>query len=372
MPTTPPPSDTPSINLSDAIMEMTGKPTSRGESRRTQLKDDMVSFPSKNNANAAADGQQTPTPESAAVHSKLFHVLRRAKQASNPKHEKTSPIAFLSSLRRKKQSGNGGKDDATSKPSEPSFSVRGFLKNKFSILDLVRLPDRDIVKEFSPYVMPVTSTQFGRVSGYVAMSHVVASSLGTVSMAAQQVVVSLFYCLCPIADSLSLTAQSFVPGIMEHEVSRDRAMALRKTIVNFMKAGGLMGAAIVAAVLAIPLISGFFTSDAAVVALVNSVVPLLAGFFIVHGWMCSAEGLLLGQTDLGFLGKMYAAFCVAVPWLMLRVKNGVLSGTRPAQLSSVWQIFLGYQLFRVVAWVGRVAQLQRRTERAAEKAVPAF
>mmetsp|Transcript_2151 Transcript_2151/g.5395 ORF Transcript_2151/g.5395 Transcript_2151/m.5395 type:complete len:1046 (+) Transcript_2151:143-3280(+) len=345
------------VNLSNAIMEMTGK-NSEGESRRSKLKDEMASFSdgSATSQQAATAAAAESSQDNSKVAGRISNLFARSdKTASLAKGKRPFPFS-------KRKNDTPKKSTA----SEGSFTVRGFLKNKFTPLDLMKPPSKDILKDFSPYIMPVTSTQFGRVSGYVAMSHVVASSLGTISMAAQQIIVSLFYCLCPIADSLSLTAQSFVPAIAEHKPSHSRAMALRRTIVNFFKAGGLMGAAIVGAVLAIPLVSGFFTSDPVVVALVNSVVPLLVGFFIVHGWMCASEGLLLGQTDLGFLGKMYAVFSVAVPYLMLRVKNAALTGVRPANLTSVWKIFLGYQLFRVVTWVGRVAQLQRRTEQQAK------
>ena len=198
------------------------------------------------------------------------------------------------------------------------------------------------------------------------MSHVVSSSLGTVSMAAQQIIVSLFYCLCPIADSLSLTAQSFVPTLFEKEASQGRANALRKTTSNFLKAGGVFGGFMMAAVACIPLLSGIFTSDPVVISMVNGVVPLLLGVFSVHGVLCSAEGLLLGQKDLGFLGKMYAGFFAAVPYFMLRVKRTALTGGNVG-LKSVWGVFLSYQLFRFAAWVGRVAQLQRRTDEEAER-----
>jgi len=254
----------------------------------------------------------------------------------------------------------GPKTDAPAKDDE--FSVRGFLKNRFSPTDLLKVPDKESRREFAPYVIPVTTTQVGRVSGYVAMSHVVASSLGTVSMAAQQVIVSLFYCLCPIADSLSLTAQSFVPSISEKEPSLEKANAMKKVFMSFMKAGAFFGAAMMAAVGAIPLLSGFFTSDPAVISLVNSVVPLLLVFFATHGFVCGTEGLLLGQKDLGFLGKMYAAFFAAVPFLMLRVKRAALSGSKSVGLTSVWNVFIGYQVFRCAAWLVRSAILQKRTD----------
>merc|ERR1712232_1177751 len=115
------------------------------------------------------------------------------------------------------------------------------------------------------------------------MSHVVSSTLGTTAMAAQQVIVSLFYCLAPITDSLSLTAQSIIPSIAEGKPSKRRATALRRSLVNFLKAGGICAGTLVSAVLSIPFLLHFFTSDTSVMKLVNSVVPLLAAHFTCDG-----------------------------------------------------------------------------------------
>jgi len=311
------------MNLSNAIMEATGKPGSSGSDRRKGLQEAMEQFRVRSHI---------PKPRMPRVVGKIRAKL----QSKNAQVKKDS------------------------------FSVRGFLQDKFSARDLMKPPSSETKKQFAPYLIPVTTTQVGRVSGYVAMSHVVASSLGTISMAAQQVIVSLFYCLCPIADSLSLTAQSFLPAISEKSASRERSVALRKTAVNFIKAGGVFGAAMMAAVSAIPLLTGFFTADPAVVSMVNGVVPLLLAFFGVHGFLCSAEGLLLGQKDLNFLGKMYSGYFFVVPYLMLKVKKAALAGCQSANLFSVWKVFLGYQLFRFGAWIARVVQLQRRTHRDTE------
>jgi len=264
---------------------------------------------------------------------------------------------LIAKLRSKKLSSN------KTPSSSESFSARGFLQNKFVVGDLLKPPSKGTRSAFAPYLIPVTTTQVGRVSGYVAMSHVVASSLGTVSMAAQQVIVSLFYCLCPIADSLSLTAQSFLPAISERPVSKERSSALKKTARAFLKAGGVFGAGMTLVVTAIPLLTGFFTSDPSVISLVNAVVPLLLAFFGIHGFMCSAEGLLLGQKDLNFLGRMYGAYFFVVPYLMLKVKSRALAGDLTVNLMSVWKIFLGYQVVRTATWLWRVAMLQRRTDR---------
>ena len=310
------------MNLSNAILEMTGEPkTDEGQRRQQGFQESLEQFSLKTHI-------KRPRL------SKLFSKLRTKKSTSN-------------------KPGSSGE----------SFSVRGFLQNKFAVRDLMKPPSKDTRSEFAPYLVPVTTTQVGRVSGYVAMSHVVASSLGTVSMAAQQVIVSLFYCLTPIADSLSLTAQSFLPAISERPVSKERSAALKKTASSFLKAGGVFGVGMMAVVSAIPLLTGFFTADPSVISLVNSVVPLLLAFFGIHGVLCSSEGLLLGQKDLNFLGRMYGSYFFAVPYLMLKVKSRALAGDLSASLISVWRIFLGYQVVRCATWVGRVLMLQRRTDR---------
>jgi Na+-driven multidrug efflux pump len=313
------------INLSSAILEVTGKPGSSGSDRRKGLRESLEQFRVRSHI---------PKPK---MPNALGKILKKIPSSN-------------------------------AQPKKQTFSTRGFLQDKFNGRNMLKPPSSETRTLFAPYVVPVTTTQVGRVSGYVAMSHVVASSLGTASMAAQQVIVSIFYCLCPIADSLSLTAQSFLPAISQREVSRERTLALKDTTLNFMKAGGVFGAAMMAAVSAIPLFTGFFTADPAVISMVNGVVPLLLAFFGVHGVMCSAEGLLLGQKDLSFLGKMYGAYFFVVPYLMLKVKKAALSGFESANLFSVWNVFLGYQLFRVATWVSRVVLLQRRTHRETEMA----
>lgn len=302
-------STTSTVNISDAIMELTGTPGSKGSGRRAKFRQALKSLRMSSSSNDAGSYEDKAT----------------AKKA----------------------------DDDT-------FSTRGFLKNKLRKRDIFKFPSSDSAKEFLPYVLPVTTTSIGRVSSYAAMAHVVASSLGTVAMAAQQIVLSLFYCLTPIADSLGLTAQSFVPGIHSQKDSPNRPEAIRQTTTNFYKAGAIFSAAMVGAVATIPIFSKFFTSDPTVVGMVNSVAPFLAIFFASHGMFSASEGVLLGQKDLGFLGKSYATFFAVVLALMLQVKRAALSGTKAIDLTSVWGVFVSYQLFRSVMWGLRLLQLQRR------------
>ena len=176
----------------------------------------------------------------------------------------------------------------------------------------------------------------------------------------------MFYTFAPIADSLSLTSQSFVPPIAEKRPSKERDRALQKTLVNFSKVGVIFGLILSGAVVCIPLISRFATSDPMVISLVKTVVPFVIGVCSVHAFVCAFEGFLLGRKDLAFVGKMYAAWFFIVPYFVLRVKKAALSGSHTVGLSSVWRVFLAYQFFRSMTWTVRVWILQRRTTREAE------
>jgi len=262
----------------------------------------------------------------------------------------------------------------SSSSSSSSFSTRGLLAGKFKALDLFRFPPAKKAKKYAPFVLPVTATQLGKISGWITMSHVVSSSLGTVAMAANQVVLSLFWCFAPISDSLSLTAQSIITTIFETNRSSStannkaqaarRAEALNKSVRNFFQAGILLGVILGAGIFLIPFASHWFTKDPAVIALVHSMVPILFIYFCVNSIFTAGEGLLLGQKDLSFIGRSYATFFFVVPYFMLRVKRAALSGgaNNNIQLSSVWLVFTAYQYTRTALFVGRALFLQRRTE----------
>jgi len=141
-----------------------------------------------------------------------------------------------------------------------------------------------------------------------------------------------------------------------------RAKALKDTVRNFLKAGLVFGAIMSSMVGIMPKLGRFFSSDPTVLAEVASAVPALVGIFLLHGVICGGEGLMLGQKDLGFLGKAYASFFFAVPYCMLRVKKAALSGVPNIGLSSVWRVFLGYQIVRVIMFLARLSLLQRRSD----------
>jgi Na+-driven multidrug efflux pump len=243
--------------------------------------------------------------------------------------------------------------------------TQGFLKDYLSFKNFLRLPDKETLTCFAPFVVPVTTTQVGRCSTYIAMGHVVSSSLGTISMAANQIITSIFYTLIPIADALSLTAQSFLPSIVAKNPSKEKANAIKATTMNLLKVAALKGIFLAGVVSCIPAACNFFTADFAVMMMVRKIVPVLLVIFSLHGVFCGSEGVLLAQRDLAFIGRMYAVYFAVVPFLMLKIKGAAQRGV-PVDLGNVWNLFLGYQLFRITVWCGRVVWLQRKQNRESE------
>jgi Na+-driven multidrug efflux pump len=255
-------------------------------------------------------------------------------------------------------------------PKEPS-EMRGFLSGgKLTLRSYFSLSNLDKTKagEFLPFVVPVTTTAIGRISGYIAMSHVASSALGTYDMAAHQIVFSIFCCLTPFVDALNQVAQSFVPAVFEAQRrDEDRARALRRTVGNFRTVGAGFGAVLVGLAACIPRISGGFTTDAAVRRTVEGALPGVGAFLLVNGLMCAGEGCLLGQRDLGFLRNAYAAFFFFVPAYMLRLKYRALAGVQQVGVGTMWAAFGAYNIVRAGLWHLRLAQLQRRTDSEVEE-----
>jgi Na+-driven multidrug efflux pump len=332
------------LNVSNAILELTGKPSSPGAGRREKFREILRQFHLRNLASLEAQKSKLRSHGRLSIFMRFLQLFRNKRTVVTRQNTRSN-------------------EASQNVKSPPKFSTRGFLDGKFRGRDLLKVPDADTFRDFRPYLVPVTSTVVGRVSGFVAMSHVVSSAMGTASMAAQQVILSFFQCICPIADSLSLTAQSFVPGIVERRPGQERTRILRKTKVNFFKASVGFGVAMAIAVGSIPLVSGWFSSDPVVVSLINKCVPLLAAWFSMHGVMCASEGLLLGQKDLTFLGRMYAMWFAVVPYLMLRVKRAAISQAsavgrvvgKVVDLTTIWQVFLLYQFLRSSLWAIRAA-----------------
>ena len=248
-------------------------------------------------------------------------------------------------------------DSSINRSFKPDRLTKGLLAGRMKF----KSPPQSATDNFRPYFIPVTTTQIGRCSMYIAMGHVVSSTFDAVNMAAQQIITTLFYTLVPIGDSCGLTAQSFLPSIMAQKPSEKRTERVNKTIRNIYGVAGILGIFLWMIVACIPLFSPLLTTDPTVMALVQTVVPVLGLLFFTHGFFCAAEGILLALRDLKFLGRSYTLFFAIVPFLILRLKYAARAGANIG-LASVWNVFAVYQAVRISVFTIRAFLLRSRLQ----------
>ena len=243
-------------------------------------------------------------------------------------------------------------------PHIENHTVRGILGEDVRARDFfIRASSQpSSAKDFMPYVIPVTVTQVGRCSVYAAMGIVVAG-MDVDSMAANQIISSFFYALLPIADSLGQTAQALLPPIFSKDPTEENQRGLQRALKNFLIVSLWCGMWLACAIGLMPIVTKtVMTTDQEVQSLVNSVVPIFVTILLFQGLFYAAEGILLAQKDLSFVGRLYGVYFAIFPAVILQLQR---LGTS-LQLWHVWVTFAAYQLLRISVWVVRVYFLYQR------------
>jgi len=220
-------------------------------------------------------------------------------------------------------------------------------------LPLLVVPTMTNFRRFCQYAAPIFFTILGKSVVYngVAMS---VGRLGSVSLAAHQVLLRSFFFWTPVGDSVGMTSQVFLPGILAEE---RRTGTSKRGAKRLLFATGVM-AGLVAATLAGLLPSkgaGLFTTDSQVAAILAATAPILALSISMHAIALTCEGMLLAQRDLGFLSSSYVTTTIATIALLL-------SPFRPSTLQGSWWILALFQGGRALQFSLRTLWISRRKE----------
>jgi len=226
-------------------------------------------------------------------------------------------------------------------------------KKNSAATPLVVVPSVQSFRRFVKYAAPVFFTILGKSVVYngIAMS---VGRLGSVALAAHQVLLRSFFFWCPVGDSVGMTSQVFLPGILaeERRTGEPRRGAKRLLFTTGVAAG------LVASVLAFLLPSrgaALFTRDARVAAALRRTAPVLGLSISMHAVALTCEGMLLAQLDLGFLSRSYIVTTIATGALLL-------SPFRPTTLGGSWWILALFQGSRSIQFAFRNVIISRRRE----------
>jgi len=252
-----------------------------------------------------------------------------------------------------------------------------------------KVPDGVTGRAFLGFAAPVLTLILGKIAAFGFMTHAAAALPGQpVTLAAHQIILSLFFFVSPFLEVISQTAQTFLPSYFapvkdyiasqqRHDSNysvKDDAKAQEWLSAAFTVGTRLLGlgmsVACVVATLA-SLIPAFFggalTSDASVQQAVKPLAPFLfAGCFLTAP-VAVSEGILLARRELKYLATVYLISTTLLPPALLRIKK------LQEPVTYVWGAFAVFQLFRAFCFTSRIwgGSLARKLVGGGSKPVPA-
>jgi Na+-driven multidrug efflux pump len=222
-----------------------------------------------------------------------------------------------------------------------------------SATPLLVVPTMANLRRFLQYAAPIFFTILGKSVVYNGIA-ISVGRMGSVALAAHQVLLRNFFFWTPIGDSVGMTSQVFLPGILAEE----RKTGVPKPGAKRLLFGIGVLAGLCAATLAGLLPSkgaALFTTSGEIAAAMTKTAPILAFSVSMHAIALSCEGMLLAQRDLGFLSKSYVITTVATAALLL-------SPSRPATLGGSWGVLAIFQGSRALQFALRTLWISRRSK----------
>jgi Na+-driven multidrug efflux pump len=203
-------------------------------------------------------------------------------------------------------------------------------------------------KNFLAFAAPVLTLILGKLAAFGVMTHVAAALPGGATLAAHQIVLSLFFFVSPFLEVLSQTAQAFLPQYYVGE-SESFGNEARKLSGRLLRLGVTVGICIAALAASIPSIFPFIlTNDPIVQTAVKPLaLPLFLGSLLTAP-VAVSEGVLLARRELKYLASVYVLSTIMFPFGLFKLKK---SG---GPVSNVWYGFVFFQLFRALCFTGRL------------------
>lgn len=226
---------------------------------------------------------------------------------------------------------------------------------------LLAVPTKDEMMAVSTFAGPMILGIGSRSYMGLAFTSGVAA-LGTVSLAAHQIVDSLYWLFAPFGEAVSLCMQAYMPELLRHSeaaAQKLRALGLKGAGMLCGVVGGL-GAALLS------FTPGLFCSAPAVHAVMGSAAPMLGAAVACYMIAGALEGALTARKQL----KALAASHVVNTGLVVFSLKAVLSSAS-SSLRTVWALMAAVNLARIVQFsllLSHTECVATRAEKAAKAA----
>jgi MATE family multidrug resistance protein len=151
----------------------------------------------------------------------------------------------------------------------------------------------------------------------MTLATAVAARVGVTAVAAHQVAAQLWLFLALVVDALAVAAQALV----SKQLGQRNAAAARAVANRLLQWGLLVGVVLGAGFFASqPILPGFFTDDAATIAAVLSVFPVVALLQPLNGLVFVWDGIYMGAEDFGYLAKAMLVSAAGAAAILLLVR----------------------------------------------------
>jgi len=195
---------------------------------------------------------------------------------------------------------------------------------------LFTMPSRAEMRRLLVFIVPMLVALCSRVSMGLSIT-LSATALGTVALASNQVVESVYWLFCPIGEAISLCMQTYMPSVL---AARRRAGAqMRATCERASLSAALAAGA--AAGLAVVIRPGLFTTSGAVAGSMARTAPLLAASIFTFTRMCGLEGIMIARKQMKQLAITHAVLSVVLIVALRRATR-----TAGCGLEHVWGLIV--------------------------------
>lgn len=234
------------------------------------------------------------------------------------------------------------------------FSLMLRALSQKSMMPEFRLPRRDDLGPVLEYAGPLFVITLARVIGFTCMG-ITAAALGTVPLAAFQVMITIFVFFAFFSGPLSQTAQTLLPPVLEVQ---DTAGAQRTLRNLFTIGAGLSVGVSTCCLLALRFGAMLFTDDAAVL---GAIAHASLGVFLSAAsliFSSTFDGALVAAKDFGFIVPAQLSGCALQLGLLYLVRRWDLglAGLFPTYTVRLWW-FIGLAGLRVYYGGGKLGQV---------------
>ena len=185
----------------------------------------------------------------------------------------------------------------------------------------------------------------------------IAARIDAPTLAAHQIVVTMFLFLALVLDGLAVPAQTLIAKELGRETGAagtSAALDLARRVIRLSLFVAVGLTVLVAA--SAPLVARAFSNDAAVVSRATSGLFLLAALLLPAAVAFACDGILIGVGDYRFIGRASFAFLLAVVPIAVLVL-----ATRSLGIAGIWLALFGWVCLRAGVNRQRVERILQPT-----------